>query len=116
MVLDPSYIKHGVEPTTDCKLFYPDAKKEFPADAPTPLGNDIQITCFIDVDHPGDLITQHLETGVLAYLNREPVKWYSKKQISVDTSTVGSNNRIPSKVCQQTKQISFLMSWMDENH
>ena len=58
MVLEPSYIKHGEEPTTGCKLFYPDAKKEFPADASTPLRNGIQITCFIDVDHAGDLITQ----------------------------------------------------------
>ena len=61
------------------KLFYPDAKKEFPPDAPTPLGNGIQITCFIDVDHAGDLITLQSKTRVLTYLNRAPVKWYSKK-------------------------------------
>ena len=90
LVLDPSYIQHGEELTADWAGFYPDAKEDIPADAPEPLGNPVQMTVFVDSDHAGDLITRRSRTGVLIYLNRAPVTWYSKKQTSVETSTFGS--------------------------
>jgi hypothetical protein len=45
---------------------------------------------FVDSDHAGDLITRRSRTGVLIYLNRAPIYWYSKKQTAVETSTFGS--------------------------
>ena len=90
LVLDPSYIEHGDEPMGDWTAFYPNAKEEVPLDAPEPLGNPLQMTCFVDSDHAGDLLTRRSRTGVLIYLNRSPILWYSKKQTSVETSTFGS--------------------------
>ena len=58
LVLDPSYIKHGAEPSCDWRGFYPDAKEEYPANAPEPLGRSVKITAFVDSDHAGDLITR----------------------------------------------------------
>jgi hypothetical protein len=46
--------------------------------------------CFVDADHASDQVTQHSRTGVLLYLNRSPILWYSKKQGSVETSTLRS--------------------------
>ena len=85
LVLDPSYIVHGEEPLADWSGFYPDAKEEIPPDAPEPLGKPVQITVFVDSDHAGDLVTRRSRTGVLVFLNRSPVNWYSKKQTSVET-------------------------------
>ena len=54
LVLDPSYINHGTEPSCDWRGFYPDAKEEYPANAPEPLGRSVQIMAFVDSDHAGD--------------------------------------------------------------
>ena len=90
LVLDPSYITHGEEPNADWNSFYPDAKEEIPPDCPEPLGKSVQMTAFVDSDHAGDLVTRRSRTGILIFLNRAPVNWYSKKQTSVETSTFGS--------------------------
>ena len=90
LVLDPSYIIHGEEQTADWSAHYPDAKEDLPPDAPEPLGLSVQMTAFVDADHAGDLATRRSRTGVLIFLNRSPVNWYSKKQTSVETSTFGS--------------------------
>ena len=60
-----------------------------PPNSPPPLGNAIQITAFIDSDHAGDILTLWSRMGVLIYLKRSPIIWYSKKQNSVETSTFG---------------------------
>ena len=91
LVLDPSYIEHGVEDAPDWQPFYLDAREEMPPNSPPPLGNAIQITAFIDSDHAGDILTQWSRLGVLIYLNRSPNILYSKKQNSVETSTFGSD-------------------------
>ena len=90
LVLDPDYIMHGEEPMADWSGFYPDAKEDIPPDAPEPLGKAVQMTAFVDSDHAGDLVTRRSRTGILIFLNRAPINWYSKKQTSVETSTFGS--------------------------
>ena len=90
LVLDPSYIEHGEEPTSDWSGFYPEAVEDIPPDMPEPLGKAVQITAFVDSDHAGDLLTRRSRTGILIYVNQSPIAWYSKKQTSVETSTFGS--------------------------
>lgn len=74
----------------DWTNFYPYAKEEIPVNAPEPRGNPVEMTCFVDADHAGDMVTRRSRTGVLLYLNRSPILWYSKKQNSIETSTFGS--------------------------
>ena len=50
----------------------------------------IDITCYFDADHASDLVTRRSVTGILAFLNATPVKWYSKRQKTVESSTYGS--------------------------
>ena len=72
------------------KELYPDAVEDLPRNAPKPLGNPIQVSVFVDSDHGGDKITRRSRTGILIYLNRAPMLWYSKRQNTVETSTYGS--------------------------
>ena len=44
---------------------------------------------FVDANHAGDLITRRLQTGILIYVNRALIIWYSKCQNSVETSMFG---------------------------
>ena len=50
----------------------------------------MQMTCYVDSDHAGDLVTRRSRSGVLLSLNRSPIMWQSKKQASIETSTFGS--------------------------
>ena len=72
------------------KELYPDAIEYKPQNAPKPKGKKVQITCFVDADHGGDQVTRRSRTGILIYVNKAPIMWYSKRQNTVETSTYGS--------------------------
>ena len=74
----------------DWSEYYPDAAEPIPPNAPAPRGNAVTTTCFVDADHAGCRVTRHSQTGVLLFLQRAPIMWYSKRQNTVETSTFGS--------------------------
>ena len=69
---------------------YPDATQNIPYDMPSPLGNPVNITCFVDADHAGNRVTRRSHTGILIYVNSAPIIWHSKRQNTVESSTFGS--------------------------
>jgi hypothetical protein len=77
-------------PRQDWTDFYRGAKEAIPPNAPTPRGHPVQVNCFVDADHAGNRVTRCSQTGVLIFLNRAPILWYSKAQNTVETSTFGS--------------------------
>jgi hypothetical protein len=79
VVLDPSYVNHVDQEQPNWTNFYTDAKELLPPDMPEPLGKPVQMTTFVDSDHAGDKVTRRSRTGVLVFLNRAPVVWFSKK-------------------------------------
>ena len=74
----------------DWSEFYPEAQEAIPLNMPEPKGNSVNITVFVDADHAGDRATCCSFTGILIYVNRVPIIWYSKKQNTVESSTFGS--------------------------
>jgi hypothetical protein len=74
----------------DWHEFYPEAEEAVPTNAPEPRGNPVSIHCFVDADHGGCRLTRRSQTGVIIFLNRAPVVWYSKKQNTVKSLTFGS--------------------------
>jgi hypothetical protein len=70
--------------------FYPNAEEAIPHDALMVWGNGIIMSCFMDVDHAGCKAMRHLHTGVILFVNKAPIIWYSKLQNTVETSTFGS--------------------------
>ena len=72
------------------KDFYYDAKEPIPADMPEPRGKAAQLIAFVDSDHAGDLLIRRSRTGYLIFLNSAPIVWLSKRQLSVETSSFGS--------------------------
>ena len=44
----------------------------------------------MDADHAHDKVTRRSVTGILLFVNGTPVKWISKRQKTVETSTYGS--------------------------
>ena len=47
---------------------------------------------FLDADHTGDRATRISYTGVIIFVNKATILWYSKKQNTVGTSTFSSES------------------------
>jgi hypothetical protein len=48
------------------------------------------MTVYVDADHAYDLVTRISITGILVMLNNTPIRWISKRQKTMETSTYGS--------------------------
>ena len=120
-VFDPTYVDinddhlpYKDRATTKAKYMsdqYPDAVEEKPANAPRPRGRKVQITCFVDADHGGDQITRRSRTGVLIYINKAPIIWWSKRQNTVETSTYGSELVAMRLAVEMIKALKYKL-WM----
>ena len=75
--------------TKAMKDLYVYAEGSLPLNAPESRGLPVQLICFIDSDHAGDVKTRRSQTGILLYENSAPLIWYSKKQNTVESSTFG---------------------------
>jgi hypothetical protein len=69
--------------------FYPDAGEEIPKEFPPEKGIRVRMTVYVDADHAHDLVTRRSITGILVMLNNNPIRWVSKCQKTVETSTYG---------------------------
>ena len=74
----------------DWEDFYRGAEEEIPMNAPEPRGREVGIHCFVDASHASDKMTRRSQTGILIFVNRAPIIFFSKLQNSVETSTFGS--------------------------
>ena len=62
----------------DWKDFYLEASEPIPPNVPEPCGKCVQLNCFMDADQAGNQITRQSHTGVLLFVCRAPITWYSK--------------------------------------
>ena len=72
------------------RKLYPNAIEKIPESYPEALGKPVQLWMEFDSDHAHALETRRSITGVLLFLNNTPVKWYCKRQSTVETSTYGA--------------------------
>ena len=86
----PDHSKHMTNNSGNWTDFYPDAEEELPTNMPTPHGNPVRITCYVDADHAHCKLTRRSVTGIVLFVNNTPVRWVSKRQKTVKTSTYGS--------------------------
>ena len=70
--------------------FYRNAREAIPPNMPEQRGNSVIVTCFVDANHAGDQSDRKSQTGVLIFINRSPIHWYSKTQNTVEASTFGA--------------------------
>lgn len=94
VVFDPKRIDTNEEqfapPDTSWKDFYGDVEEEMPPKMPRALGKSVRVTCFVDANHAGNVITRRSHTGIIIFVNNAPIIWWSKKQNTVESSTFGS--------------------------
>lgn len=74
----------------DWSELYPDAKEAIPHNMPEPRGKPVLVSCFVDADHAGCRATRRSHSGIIIFVNKAPILWYSKRQNTVEASTYGS--------------------------
>ena len=57
---------------------------------PEPRGLPVSVNCFVDANHAGDSNTRRSHTGILIFINKAPIHWFSKQQATVEASTFGA--------------------------
>ena len=70
--------------------FYRDAKEAIPPNKPEARGNKVLLSCFVDANHAGNTKDRRSQSGILLFLNRAPIQWFSKRQATVEASTFGA--------------------------
>ena len=88
VILDESAFSTATQ--AEWKEFYGDVAEEIPSDMPEPKGNSVDITCFVDADHAGNVVTRRSHTGILIFVQNAPIIWHSKRQNTVEASSFGS--------------------------
>jgi len=93
VVFDPAYrnwIHINWHDDAEWKEFYPGAAKPMLPLVPEPRGREVLINIYCDTSHATCLATQRSTTSILMFLNGAAVRWYSKCQNTVESSTFGS--------------------------
>ena len=72
------------------KDFYGDVVEELLPKMPVPRGRSVDITCFVDANHAGNVVTRRSHTGIIIFVQNAPVIWHSRRQNTVESSTFGS--------------------------
>jgi hypothetical protein len=99
--IDPGQFDHSVHQSEEYNSwdeFYPDAQEEMPRDQPVPLRSKARISIFVDADHAHDMVTRRSVTGIILFVNKTPVKWISKRQKTVKTSTLYGSELVAARI------------------
>ena len=72
------------------KEYYRDATEQLPHRMPKARGRSVVTTAMVDASHGANKITRRSHSGHVLFVNRAPVKWYSKRQQTVETSAFSS--------------------------
>ena len=70
--------------------FYLDAQEMIPRNMPETLGKYVGIKAYVDDNHAGNMSNRRSHSGIILYVNKAPIIWYSKRQNKVEASIFGS--------------------------
>ena len=89
-----------------------DAREEFPTNLPAPRGKPVLMTTYVDANLGHDVLSGKSVTGVLHFLNKTPIDWFSKKQGTVETATFGSENNAARAAIEQITANKLALMYM----
>jgi hypothetical protein len=72
------------------KSVYGDISEIIFNDTPPPLGGFVKLTHYQDANLYHNIVTGCSITGILHFMNKMPIDWYSKKQATIKMATYGS--------------------------
>ena len=92
LVFDPSYpdVNINIFPKHDWTKLHRNVKEGMSPDIPEPLGKEVVMRCFVYANHSGENLTRCSCSGFIMFFHMAPIYYCLKCQITVDTSTFGS--------------------------
>ena len=57
---------------------------------PEARGDPVNSSCFVYTNHTGNQRDHRSQTGILIFINKAPIHWFSKMQATVEVSTFGA--------------------------
>jgi hypothetical protein len=78
---------------------------------PVPRGNFVDTTCFVDASHASCLKTWRSQTGILLFVNKARITWYSKRQNTVETSTFSSEFIMMKVAVEMIEALRYKLCW-----
>ena len=87
--------------------FYRDAEECIPPNMPEARGLHISISVFVDADLAGDTSTRRSQTGILIFINKAPILYFSKRQPTVETSTFGAEFRAMKVAVEMVESLRY---------
>ena len=70
------------------------------------------MSCFVDADHAGCRETRRSHTGIIIFVQRMPIIWYSKRQNTVESSTFGSEFVAMKTAVEQVEALRYKLRMM----
>ena len=89
-----------------------DFKEEIDEKLPESKMRELKITIFADSNHGHDLVTGKSITGVIVFVGRTPIKYISKRQASVQTSTFGAEFMALKRAVEEAVTIRYYLRSM----
>ncbi|KAI2510974.1 Reverse transcriptase (RNA-dependent DNA polymerase) [Fragilaria crotonensis] len=86
---EPRFDETRFRACCDWSELYPGAEEAVPKGMPAVRGRSVIMSCFVNADHAGCRVTRRSHTGVIIFVNRAPIMWFSKRQNTVESSTFG---------------------------
>ena len=94
------------------KQFYGAVKKLLPGNAARVIRKEFIVDAFVDANLAGYSLTQLSRTRFIAYLNRAPVFWFSKKPFLLETSSFGSEFVTMIQYCEYLYGLRYKLRMM----
>ena len=88
------------------------AKEEYPTNLPVARGNLVLMSTCVDANLMHDKLSGKSVTGVLHFLNKTPIDWFTKKQGTTETATFGSENNAARTAVEQIKANKLLLHYL----
>eukprot|EP00957_Ditylum_brightwellii_P023762 1793121-Ditylum_brightwellii.AAC.2 len=70
--------------------FYGHVEEELLPRMSAPRGRRVNIHAFVDANHTGIVVTKRSHTGIIIFVQIDPIIWFSKRQNTVESATFGS--------------------------
>jgi hypothetical protein len=89
-----------------------DGVEQLPPNMPEPKGQGFVIRAKVDADHACDSVKRRSRTGFLVWINSCLVYFLSKKQMSVETSSFGSEFVAMKQCCRNLRGLRYKLRMM----
>ena len=87
---------------------------------PRPRGESVITSAFVDSSHGANKVTRRSHSGHILFVNRAPVKWFSKRQQTVETSAFSSEFIALKHCIEDIEHLRFKLRMfgvpLDKNH